>query len=144
MSQPAFFHEMSVRDYECDLQGIVNNAVYQNYLEHARHVYFRQFGIDFAEITARGIYLVVIRAELDYRWPLRSGDAFRVSVRMGKVSRLRFAFWQSIERCGDDKPILDAKIVCTGFDRERRPVIPPEIAQAIQLGSDSGPSSDLG
>ncbi|NLI24182.1 MAG: acyl-CoA thioesterase, partial [Bacteroidales bacterium] len=27
--------EMEVRDYECDIQGIVNNAVYMNYLEHA-------------------------------------------------------------------------------------------------------------
>jgi len=25
--------DFEVRDYECDLQGIVNNAVYQNYLE---------------------------------------------------------------------------------------------------------------
>ena len=29
--------EMKVRDYECDLQGIVNNANYQHYLEHTRH-----------------------------------------------------------------------------------------------------------
>ena len=26
--------KMKVRDYECDLQGIVNNANYQHYLEH--------------------------------------------------------------------------------------------------------------
>ena len=35
--EKVFELKMSVRDYECDLQGIVNNAVYQNYLEHARH-----------------------------------------------------------------------------------------------------------
>ena len=32
-----FTHEMKVRDYECDLQGIVNNANYQHYMEHSRH-----------------------------------------------------------------------------------------------------------
>ena len=34
MSQYIYELEMKVRDYECDLQGIVNNANYQHYLEH--------------------------------------------------------------------------------------------------------------
>ena len=29
--------KMKVRDYECDGQGIVNNANYQHYTEHTRH-----------------------------------------------------------------------------------------------------------
>ena len=37
--------ELQVRDYECDIQGIVNNAVYQNYLEHCRHKFLNFAGL---------------------------------------------------------------------------------------------------
>lgn len=40
--------EMKVRDYECDLQGIVNNANYQHYLEHTRHEFLTSAGVSFA------------------------------------------------------------------------------------------------
>ena len=36
---------MKVRDYECDLQGIVNNANYQHYLEHTRHEFLLSTGV---------------------------------------------------------------------------------------------------
>ena len=66
--------EFNVRDYECDMQGVVNNGVYQNYLEHARHEFLQARGINFAETARAGINLVVVRAELDYRNSLVSGD----------------------------------------------------------------------
>ena len=59
MDKGCFTLEMAVRDYECDLQGVVNNAVYQNYLEHARHEYLKDIGIDFAALAAQRINLVV-------------------------------------------------------------------------------------
>ena len=31
----SFSLSLKVRDNECDVQGIVNNAIYQHYLEHA-------------------------------------------------------------------------------------------------------------
>lgn len=46
---------MKVRDYECDLQGIVNNANYQHYIEHTRHEFLLSKGISFADLHARGI-----------------------------------------------------------------------------------------
>jgi len=57
--------EFEVRDYECDLQGIVNNARYLNYLEHTRHKYLLSKGIDFARLHNEGIDLVVSRIEID-------------------------------------------------------------------------------
>jgi acyl-CoA thioester hydrolase len=116
--------EFKVRDYECDLQAVVNNAVYQNYLEHARHEFLRARGIDFAEVTAAGINLVVVRAELDYRKSLRSGDCFCVRSLLRQTSRLRFEFHQDIYRLPDETLILSARITGTSLNSEGRPFVP--------------------
>ncbi len=123
----AFSYEMEVRDYECDMQGIVNNSVYQNYLEHARHQYLKTVGIDFREFTERGINLVVIRAELDYKSPLKSGDLFVVRLAMVRESPLRFAFHQEILRLPDLKPAVKARIVGTALNGRGRPELPAEL-----------------
>ena len=131
MSVCPFTLEMSVRDYECDLQGIVNNSVYQNYLEHARHEYLKSVGIDFADYARQGIQLVVVRAELDYKHPLGSGDHFVVEVRMERESRLRFAFLQTILRQPDRKVAVEAKIIGTALNERGRPTLPTALAQLL-------------
>ncbi|NTV99455.1 MAG: acyl-CoA thioesterase [Chlorobiaceae bacterium] len=123
----AFSHEMSVRDYECDMQGIVNNSVYQNYLEHVRHVYLREKGIDFSEYTRQGINLVVVRAELEYKHPLGSGERFLVCLNLKRESALKFAFYQDIFRLPDMKTVVKAKITGTALNRRGRPEIPLEL-----------------
>lgn len=122
-----FTLQMGVRDYECDIQGIVNNGVYQNYLEHARHVFLKKIGIDFAEYARRGINLVVIRAELDYKTPLQSGDMFNVTVSMHRESRVKFAFHQEIHRCSDNRLIMEAKIIGTAINANGRPELPEQL-----------------
>lgn len=126
MDSYAFTHEMDVRDYECDMQGIVNNGVYQNYLEHVRHLYLKSIGVDFAQYTRNGINLVVVRAELDYKLPLMSGDSFCVGLDFVRESRLRFAFHQTILRLPDEKPVLAARIIGTALNARGRPYLPPE------------------
>ena len=39
-----FETRMEVRDYECDIEGIVNNANYLHYIEHTRHLFLRSLG----------------------------------------------------------------------------------------------------
>lgn len=132
MNDYFFTLEMSVRDYECDMQGIVNNAVYQNYLEHARHVCMKKAGIDFKSYTLNGVHFVVVRAEVDYKHPLTSGDSFIVAVNMAKESRLRFAFYQDIYRVPDNRLALKAKIVATALNDRGRPEIPAEVEAVLQ------------
>ena len=124
MKDNIFTIEMAVRDYECDIQGIVNNAVYQNYLEHARHEYLKSIGIDFADYTKQGINLVVVRAEIDYKQPLQSGDVFKVGVRMERESRIKFAFIQEIHRLSDNQKAIQAKVIGTAIGNNGRPTLP--------------------
>jgi acyl-CoA thioester hydrolase len=130
----AFTLDFEVRDYECDLQGIVNNAVYQHYLEHARHVFLKSRGLDFAELSRNGVNLVVVRIELDYLLSLRSGDHFRVSVDLERVSRLRFGILQTIYRLPDLRPVLRGRVIATAIGPTGRPMMPPDIEQLLPAG----------
>ncbi len=119
--------ELTVRDYECDLQGIVNNAVYLNYLEHARHTYLLERNIDFAKLHTEGIDLVVHRIEIDYKQSLTSGDRFQINSSMRKEGHLRVIFDQEIVRLPDLKPVVKAKVTGVGV-RNGRPMRVSDIA----------------
>lgn len=120
-----------VRDYECDMQGIVNNAVYFNYLEHARHEFLLSKNIHFANLARVGINLVVVRVEMDYRASLVSGDHFCVSTEFKPVSKLRFEFKQQVWRSHDNKLMLNALIIGTALNEKGRPVVPIELSCLI-------------
>jgi acyl-CoA thioester hydrolase len=121
MQNSDFQTDMQVRDYECDIQGIVNNAVYQNYLEHCRHKFLNSVGLDFAQLHNEGIDAVVIRAELDYKFPLRPGDDFTVCLKMAKQGKLRVIFLQEIIRKSDKKMMVSARITAV-LTKNNRPI----------------------
>ena len=131
MDQGCFTLEMAVRDYECDLQGVVNNAVYQNYLEHARHEYLKSIGIDFAALAAQGINLVVTRVEIDYKISLTSGDRFVVEVQPERISPVRIGFRQDIYRLPDRKAAIKALVTGTALNAKGRPQLPEALAEIL-------------
>lgn len=93
---------MKVRDYECDLQGIVNNANYQHYLEHTRHEFLISVGASFAKLHEEGIDPVVARISMAFKTPLKSGDEF-ISKLYLKKEGIKYVFYQDIFRLPDYK-----------------------------------------
>ena len=109
MEKYIFEYPFEVRDYECDMQGIVNNAVYLNYLEHTRHRFLLQAGCDFASLHPQGIDPVVKRMEIDYKQSLRSGDRFVSKLNL-KREGIRFVFYQDIYILPEMKLSVKARI----------------------------------
>ncbi len=104
---------MEVRDYECDIEGIVNNANYLHYLEHTRHRFLRQAGLSFAEMHQRGVDAVVARMDLRYKSPLRCDDNLISRLWIEKQG-IRYVFHQDIFREADEALCLKAtvELVC--------------------------------
>jgi acyl-CoA thioester hydrolase len=131
--QYIFSLEFSVRDYECDLQGIVNNAHYQHYLEHARHEFLLSRGISFAGLHEEGTDLIVTKVEIDYKFPLKSGNKFVVRLNLQREGNLRLVFIQDILRLPDEKLIVNARVTGVAI-RNGRPVSPVQVLYKIGLG----------
>lgn len=101
--------DFKVRDYECDLQGIVNNSVYQNYLEHTRHEFLLDNKVSFSDLHDQGVDAVVARVEIAYKTSLRPGDSF-VSKLGVKKEGAKYVFHQIILRKPDMVVCIKAKI----------------------------------
>lgn len=105
--------EMKVRDYECDIQGVVNNANYQHYLEHARHEFLEHIGGSFSQLHGQGIDPMVSKITMEYKRPLRGGDKFAVCINMVRRGA-KLVFLQDIYNLADGSLSLkgEVDIIC--------------------------------
>lgn len=104
-----FETRFAVRDYECDIEGIVNNAQYIHYCEHTRHLFLKKCGLSFAEMHHKGIDAVVARMNLQYKSPLRPDDEVVSRLRLEKEG-IKYVFYQDIFRAADEQLCFRGKI----------------------------------
>lgn len=102
-------YRMKVRDYECDAQGVVNNANYLHYFEATRHELMESCGLRLRDLTEANILPVVRNANINYRNSLRGSDEFVSKISIERQG-LRFFFIQQITRISDNTICAKAEI----------------------------------
>ena len=104
-----FEARMQVRDYECDIEGIVNNANYLHYCEHTRHLFLKQCGLSFAEMHEKGVDAVVARMTMQFKTPLRPDDEFISRLGLTKEG-IKYVFHHDLYREADNKLCFRANV----------------------------------
>jgi acyl-CoA thioester hydrolase len=141
MAEFPFVRTFSVRGYEIDAWGHVNNAVYLQWLEHARWEMYRAFGFS---LQSGDVLPVIRHVEMDYRAECLMGDEVEVTVwprhagqssfRLGMSVRIHRADEKS--RVGNVALVAQVVLVCTGPDRKKAAL--PEHWRAYFPESDPG------
>jgi acyl-CoA thioester hydrolase len=115
---------LTVRSYECDSYGHVNNAVYLNYLEVARHEMLAALGMDYEGMRSAGFGMVVARIDIRYRRPSVAGDALTILSQATKRLRVGGIIAQRILK--GEQVIAEADVTWVSIDaRGRAAPLPP-------------------
>ena len=93
-----------MRDYEVDYQGIVNNANYFHYFDHARAVYLKKvFNINVKKYADCDVKIILMKTEILFKYSLTFGESFYVLSEFSRVSRFKFKFDQKLYLERDNK-----------------------------------------
>lgn len=127
-----FFIEIVPRSYELDRFGHVNNAVFVQYLEHARVTWFKERGIRWNDYPRLGYAPVVVNVTVNYRRPVESQEPLRVTVRVAEKGKHRLVFAQEV--LAQDGAVHSEASVTVVFVDSGKKVIPlPEPFSSLSL-----------
>lgn len=90
--------EIQVRSYECDSYGHVNNAVYLNYLEHARMEFLHAAGFQYEAVVEAGFYIYVTRIDIRYKASAFLNDRLFIEVSPVELRKISGTFFQRIKK----------------------------------------------
>ncbi|MFE7318402.1 acyl-CoA thioesterase [Streptomyces sp. NPDC057555] len=110
---------ITVRGYETDTQGHLNQSVYLQYAEHARWSALQAAGIPQRTMVARGIGPVTLETTIRYRRELRAGDEVEVSCAFVWRAGKTFVIEQTVRKA-DGTLSAEISAVCGLLDLTAR------------------------
>ena len=118
--------EIAVRSYELDSYNHVNNAVYQNYLEHARMDFLNKIGFRYNDFFNAGYIIPITHIDIRYKAMAVLGDTLYVDSYPTLLKTVHGAFHQTIRKA-DGTVCIEAEVEwCTVSKESGRPVKIPD------------------
>ena len=78
--------------HDTDCGGVVYYGNYLKFFEEARTLYMQERGYSVPELMKRGLYFVVARQEVEYKYPVRYGNEINVDTKILEVSDIKIVF----------------------------------------------------
>lgn len=134
MSNEPFQVRVTVRGYELDTQGHLNQSVYLQYAEHARWELLRAAGIGQDKLLASGVGPVVMEQTISYRRELRGGDEVDVSCAFEWGEGKTFRLLQRLVKADGE---LAAEVTAVGglLDLRARRLVPEPEKHLLSLAT---------
>ncbi|MEU1318999.1 acyl-CoA thioesterase [Streptomyces tibetensis] len=136
MSKP-FSVPVTVRGYETDVQGHLNQAVYLNYAEHARWSLLQAAGISQSALIGSGVGPVALETTIRYKRELLAGDEVEVTCVFDWGGGKTFRIEQTVVKADGT---VAAEITAVGgiLDLEKRRLVADPAEVFRKLASDPG------
>ncbi len=116
---------LTVRYSETDAQGVVHHANYLNWFEEGRSDFLRQQGCYYSDMERDGLFVIVAKAEVDYRAPSFFEDRITVATTMERgKGRLMVFSYQATNQ--DGVLVAEGRTRHLVLDAERRLVSMPK------------------
>ena len=116
-----------VRSHEVDCQGIVNNASYLNYFDHARSLNLKENDIDWHQSSKKGLNLVLSSSEIKFIRPLLPFDKFLIETKVSLSGKMKILFEQSVFDEGKKNLYCSSKNYVACFDSNTKKPIPIKV-----------------
>lgn len=122
--------EIRVRYAETDAMGVVHHATYPVWFEVGRSDLMRSLELPYAEIEARGYYLMLTELQVKYRRAAHYDDLLRLHTRVGELRSRTISFVYELYRA--DELLATGTTYHIATDKNYRPArLPDDVLERL-------------
>ena len=132
---------LRVRWAECDVQGIVFNAAYVNYVEIGQSEYFRNLGIAIYDSNGRRHFdLATVRVGVDFLSPARMDDVLQIHWKVESIGNSSLTTNSEIYNSRSGDLLSRAEVIYVSYDNEAEAAtpVPDDMRRLIQTYEETG------